>query len=327
MNKAKLPGVIFLLLLSIASCFGSSYDPLQIEPSKNGQQNDLSVYDKKRSRGIPIRVYLPDRSDPAPVVLFSHGLGGTKEGSSYLGAHWSSRGYAVVFLQHAGSDDSVWKSQARGQRMAAMKQAASLENLLLRVKDVSAVLDQLEAWNKENGNKLFGRLDMSRIGMSGHSFGAVTTQAVSGQSYSGGGQRFTDRRIRAAIMFSPSIPRAGSPSVAFGSVSIPWMLMTGTKDTAPIGHTDVASRLNVYPNLPAGSKYEVVLDRAEHSAFSERALPKDSEPRNPNHHRVVLALSTAFWDAYLSDDVQARAWLDGDGPNSVLEEKDKWQYK
>jgi predicted dienelactone hydrolase len=26
-----------------------------------------------------------------------------------------------------------------------------------------------------------GRLDMNKIGMSGHSFGAVTTQAVSGQ--------------------------------------------------------------------------------------------------------------------------------------------------
>jgi hypothetical protein len=42
----------------------------------------------------------------------------------------------------------------------------------------------------------------------------------------------------------------------------------------------------------------VVLNNAEHSAFTDRALPSDHEPRNPNHHRVILALSTAFWDVF-----------------------------
>jgi len=56
-------------------------------------------------------------------------------------------------------------------------------------------------------------------------------------------------------------------------------------------------------------------------------LPGDKEARNPNHHRAILALSTAFWDAYLRGDAAARAWLDGDGPRSVLEPKDRWQKK
>jgi hypothetical protein len=47
--------------------------------------------------------------------------------------------------------------------------------------------------------------------------------------------------------------------------------------------------------------------------------------RNPNHHRVILALSTAFWDAYLRGDAQALAWLNGSGPRSVLEAADLWQ--
>lgn len=87
------------------------------------------------------------------------------------------------------------------------------------------------------------------------------------------------------------------------------------------------SRLAVFPSLPPGSKYALVLFRAEHSAFTDRALPGDSEPRNPNHHRIVLALSTAFWDAYLGKDPEARKWLDGDGPRSVLEARDTWQIK
>lgn len=45
----------------------------------------------------------------------------------------------------------------------------------------------------------------------------------------------------------------------------------------------------------------MALHNPEHSAFTDRPLPGDTDPRNPNHHRAILALSTAFWDAYLRD--------------------------
>jgi predicted dienelactone hydrolase len=189
------------------------------------------------------------------------------------------------------------------------------------------VLDQLEKWNAAADHPLNGRLDMQHVGMSGHSFGAVTTQAVSGQSFARGEAQFTDERIKAAILFSPSAPRRGTPADAFANVRLPWLLMTGTNDSAPIGDQTAESRLKVFPALPRGGKYEVVLDGAEHSAFTDRALPGDRNERNPNHHRAILALSTAFWDAYLKNDVPARTWLDGEGPRSVLEEKDRWQRK
>jgi len=66
---------------------------------------------------------------------------------------------------------------------------------------------------------------------------------------------------------------------------------------------------------------------AEHSSFSDRSLPGDTGKRNPNHHRAILALSTAFWDAYLQGNAAAKDWLDGDGPRSVLEKQDRWQPK
>jgi len=267
----------FGLFASVAAA--QAYDPLAVPESGRIEVSELAVKDESRQREIPLRVYLPATNDPAPLILFSHGLGGTRTGCAYLGKHWSARGYVAVFLQHPGSDDSVWKNQPLAGRMAAMKQAASLQNTLLRLRDVPAVLDQLETWNGQAGHALAGRLDMTRVGMSGHSFGAVTTQAVSGQAARLGGQRFTDQRIRAAIAFSPSSPRGGDPSFAFGSVKIPWMLMTGTKDTSPIGDQTVESRLDVYPHLPAAiDKYELVLHGAEHSAFTDRALPGDTDP-------------------------------------------------
>jgi len=312
----------------LAARGAAGYDPLSAPAASAIRHTDFTVRDQARQRDIPLRVYLPSGEAPAPVALFSHGLGGTRQGSAYLGKHWAARGYVAVFLQHPGSDDSVWKDQPSARRMEAMNQAASGPNFRLRVQDVPAVLNQLEAWDKAEGHALSGRLDLTGVGMSGHSFGAVTTQAVSGQSFAGRGAVFTDPRIKAALAFSPSSPRGGGdPKAAFGSVKIPWMLMTGTKDVAPIGGADVASRLAVYPALPPGDKYELVLHDAEHSAFTERALPGERGTRNPNHHRAILALSTAFWDTYLRQDAAARAWLRGDGPRAVLEERDRWQFE
>jgi predicted dienelactone hydrolase len=303
------------------------YDPMAVAAAITPAPVDFTVKDAQRQREIPIRVYLPAKAAGAPVVLFSHGLGGSREGSAYLGYHWACRGYAAVFLQHPGSDTSVWRDEAPAQRMGAMRKAASAENFMLRVKDVPAVLDQLDRWNRAEGHALAGRLDLTRVGMSGHSFGAVTTQAVSGESFAGMGKAFTDARIKAAVMFSPSSPRRGDAAAAFGGVKIPWMLMTGTKDVALIGDADMKSRLAVYPALPPGGKYELVLHGAEHSAFTDRTLPGDTEKRNPNHHQVILALSTAFWDAYLRQDAAAKAWLDGEGPAMVMEKDDRWQRK
>ena len=87
-------------------------------------------------------------------------------------------------------------------------------------------------------------------------------------------------------MLSPSRPAAGDPQKAFADVKIPWMLMTGTKDVAriggaTIGAADVESRLAVYPALPPGNKYELVLDGAEHSAFTDRAAPRRDAPAQP----------------------------------------------
>jgi predicted dienelactone hydrolase len=316
-----------LWLIAAPLAHAAEYDPLAVQAAEPIKSFDLSVTAAARKREIPLRIYLPADKAAAPVVLFSHGLGGTRAGNKFLGEHWAARGYVAVFLQHPGSDASVWKTERPAQRLAAMKAAASAENFLLRVQDVPAVLDQLAVWNKQADHDLHGRLDLERIGMSGHSFGAVTTQAVCGQTMALGGQRLTDKRLRAAVIFSPGSPRRGKPEDAFGAVRIPWLLMTGTKDTSPISDQDVESRLAVYKHLPPGDKYELVLDKAEHSAFTDRPLPGDTEPRNPNHHRVILALSTAFWDAYLREDPAARDWLQSDRPAALLEKADRWQRK
>lgn len=314
-----------LLIQVWASGLRADYDPL-LTAKALPEWKDLLVEDERRSREIPIRVYLPTDQAAAPVVLFSHGLGGNREGSAFLGKHWAARGYFAVFLQHPGSDDGVWKNTPLAQRRTSLRQSANQENFLLRAQDIPAVLDQLKLWNMDAAHAFAGRLDQKRIGMSGHSFGAATTQAVSGQTFPVG-QYVTDPRIKAAVVMSPSGPDNGDTHQAFGDVKIPWMLLTGTQDITIINRADAKSRLVVFPALPPSRKYELVLNKANHSVFTERAFSSEPESRNPNHHRAILAVTTAFWDAYLRDDAEARKWLDGETVRSVLEKDDQWQKK
>ncbi len=169
LQKMLFVGWLCQCLVTVAQ---AAYDPLQVSATEKIEQFTFTVTDKARQRDIPIRVYLPTAKTPAAVVLFSHGLGGSRDNNPYLGNHWAKRGYVVVFMQHPGSDEGVWKNAAPLQRMTEMRKAASAENFALRVKDVPAVIDQLTVWNKEQGQQLHQRMNLEKIGMSGHSFGA-----------------------------------------------------------------------------------------------------------------------------------------------------------
>ena len=103
---------IALALLLSLSCLAIS----------NGQQTggatttDLEPLDSDRNREVPVKIYLTPSNEPQPVVLFSHGLGGSRNASPYLGNHWAENGYIAVFVQHKGSDSSIRNGTGPGQR-------------------------------------------------------------------------------------------------------------------------------------------------------------------------------------------------------------------
>lgn len=317
--------LFFIMFISVYPYF-AAYDPLSVQ--NTFKDYDLIVHDSMRGRDVPIYVFAPVESGNYPVVLFSHGLGGSRLMGQYLGKHWAERGYVAVYIQHPGSDDSIWKGKARAEIIDSLKDAVSIENFILRVDDVKAVLDQLAVMNGDAGSPLFNKLNLDEVAMTGHSFGAVTTQAVSGQLLKNGTIGLRDARIKAAVIFSPSSPMVKSEAErSFSQVDMPWLLMTGTDDVVAIANQTVDSRKAVFKALPEGSKYQVVLNGAEHSAFTDRALPGDKKPRNPNHHRSILALSTAFLDAFLKSNQDALNWLNGIGPSQILDKADVWSKK
>lgn len=301
----------------------SGYNPLTVTDKKVISKT-FEVTDSKRDRVLPLRIYLPEITGPAPVIFFSHGLGGSCDNNPYLGNHWAKRGYVVVFVQHPGSDESVWKNIPKTDRMVAMSAAASGQNLVLRVQDIPVVIDTLTSWNADPKHPLHGRLNLKKIGMSGHSFGAVTTQTLAGQTLALGQTSFAEPRITAAIMMSPSPPKAGDPAKAFSTIHIPCLLMTGTEDSSPIGNSKAEDRLKVFPRLKKADAWQVVFDKATHSSFGEREMTGKTNEAT-RYHRAILALSTAFWDAQLRGDSAALAWLKSSAARSVLIETDRWE--
>ncbi|MGF1678705.1 MAG: alpha/beta hydrolase family protein [Candidatus Methylacidiphilales bacterium] len=313
----------FLILLSLVVPLNA------VEARVDATSTSLLVepVDASRQRVVPLKFYLPALDKPVPVVLFSHGLGGSRNNNAYLGTSWAEAGYAAVFMQHLGSDESVWKDAPPLRRMSELKKAASRQAALDRVQDVTFVIDQLEQWNATQGHALQGKLDLSKIGMSGHSFGAVTTQGVMSQKRSGVSR--AELRIKAFLLMSPSTPRFGTSQSRYGDIHLPVLCMTGTEDGSPIEKDfDPLTRQEVYAALPVGDKYQLVFEGGHHFVFGDRDL-LGREQRDSRHHPAIQKISIAFWDAYLKGEKKAKTWLQSEALKTELrlDPKDRWEWK
>jgi predicted dienelactone hydrolase len=270
--------------------------------------------DTARDREVPIKIYYPDDGDgPFPVIVFSHGLGGTREGYEYLGRHWASNGFVSVHLQHKGTDDSVWKGKLKP--MEAMRDATKeLSNSVNRPKDVSFVVDRLEKINTEP-SPLQNKLDLDRLGMSGHSYGAWTTLAIAGESAAGLVKEeplLADSRFKAVIAMSAPVPgpkRKELLDKTFSGVKIPVFHMTGTLDDSPIGETKAAERRLPFDHIACGDQYLVTFNGGDHMIFGGRSRKIGNNKQDEVFRKYILISSTAFWDAYLKEDAKAKSWL------------------
>lgn len=299
---------------------------------------DETWTDATRSRDIPVRLRWPAGEGPCALVIHSHGLGGSRAGGAAWGEAWRAAGFAVLHLQHPGSDTAVW--QQGGLRGA--RQAASAEQYLARIADARFALDEIERRRAAGG--AWGRVRLDAIGFSGHSFGARLTQALAGERAAGRWRAkrtegLAEPRLRAFIAFSPGFNERdglddGTLSQRFGAITRPFLAITGTDDDSMlVGDASNAARRAVYRGLPPGARAQLVLDGADHATFGGGTGVERAEGRNgrrgpraieleAQHRRVITAISSDWWRWRLLGDEAARERLRNP---SGLVPADLWQ--
>jgi predicted dienelactone hydrolase len=256
---------------------------------------DVEWFDAARNRNVPARIYAPVGPTSLPVIIFSHGLGNSRFGYSYLGEHWASHGYVSVHPEHLGANFEV-ERHGLWRLFRAGFDRRNWRNVPL---DIRFVIDQLQG-DAALPEPLRGRIDRSRIGVSGHSLGAYGALAIGGMSVlfpDGSVFIFRDDRVRAAVPISMS--ENFKPS-SYGTVAIPMLHLTGTHDSSIFYGTLPRKRRIPYNSIPRSDQYLVVIRGANHSTFSD-----EERPGNRPAHDVIRASTLLFWNAYLKGDPAA----------------------
>ena len=280
------------------------------------------------NRVVPVKIYYPaDLTTPCPVIIFSHGLGGSREGYVYLGEAWAAHGYISVHVQHAGSDTDALRGLRPPENFR--KAATDPANATNRPLDIRFAIDRLTGLNHDDAFPLHDRLDLDRLGVAGHSYGAFTTMAVVGARIPPPGDkpRYLDPRIKAAIAMSTPATAGTDTDAVFDAVRIPVFHMTGTEDGAPgefkapmvdaiVGNTSPAQRRRPYDHTRHAPAYLLTFKGGDHMVFSGRLTKK--RPTDAPFQTLVCSGSLAFWDATLKGDAKAKQWLEGGGFTQAL---------
>jgi predicted dienelactone hydrolase len=263
-----------------------------------------TLHDARRNKDVEISIEYPTRGGPFPVIVWSHGYGGSNQSYEPLVSYWVSNGFVVIRPSHADKgaladlmrdtirdayqqrpDDRTRRQQQRPQPqpqsaqgqppapppfrpnpMEAIWEKEREPQWRDRAADVILVLDQLSDLTNRFP-ELREKVDATKIGVGGHSYGALTAMMVGGVGMT------ADPRVKALLLMSPPGPAAnrGLTQQSFLSLRLPVMFMTGTRDRGATETEDAAWRKQAFEFAQAGAKYLSVIEGATHTTFTGRS--------------------------------------------------------
>jgi predicted dienelactone hydrolase len=205
-------------------------------------------------RSFPIDVYLPDTTQPQPVVVISHGLNSDRQSYAYLAQRLASYGFGVIVPEHPGSNK---------QRLQALfegfgRDVAEPVEFLDRPLDIQFLLDAVQKLSNEDPN-FKNKLDLQNVGIIGQSFGGYTALASVGAPLNfeqlrqdcskrlnttlnislilqcqalrlpAAPYQLADPRIKAAIAINPFASAVFGPK-SMAKVQVPTLIVAGSAD-------------------------------------------------------------------------------------------------
>lgn len=298
-----------------------------LEPAQIFIEKCEWVDSSRENRVVPYKIYTPqlEAGQTCPVIVWSHGLGGSRDGAGFISRYVAAHGYVIIHIQHAGTDSSLWEGKPGHPwdiiRATHIPRKATLQ----RFRDVPFVLHQIAQTAKPF-------YDLENLGFCGHSFGAMTTQVMAGQWRGHGKYRYSlhDPRIQAGILYSP-VPvknkRQQPPAAYYGGIKIPLLVMTGTDDESPLENFGYEMRREVFDHSGGPEQHLVILQDGDHMVYNGSRGKLGVNPKRDVHERIIRVLSLAFWDAYLKQDQAAKEWLTGSGVRAWLGEEASYIFR
>lgn len=315
--------MVAVLILPLASLTALA-QPITPDPGPLAVRDtgEFTIHDDSRDKDLPIRVRAPEPTDehpgPFPLIIFSHGMGGASNAFPALGDYLASHGFVVVYPTHSDSI-RLRRQQAKdkGTKRSRLRGTTSVD-LGDRVADVSFILDALDEVEAELDAP--GLIDRDKLGMAGHSAGAMTTQAVGGLRFfvwgMGKGSTMTDPRLDAfAVISGQGTARRSITEDSWADIDKPWLVITGSEDQIKIGNETPATRRHPYEYAPAdGTKYLLFLEGATHSSYQGKGIGAPLDGGSPDNVEWIVEVTNmsilAFFNAHLKDNEAAKVWLD-----------------
>ena len=296
--------VLVLLVATATTARGAAAELYKVAPGQfePGLASAVEVHIPERNRNLLLRVNYPKGAGPFPLIVFFHGALCSADGYAELADHWASHGYVVILPSHPEAGRS-----ARGSPEQQIKTFRG------HVADMSSILDSVDAIATRI-TPLGDAIDPSRVAAAGHSMGALIATIVGGLPRlepDGSHLSLEDERFDALVLLSGPGPLPGTPQNGWGSVTLPTLATTGTRDHANRGGEGATWewRLGAYKLTPPGNKYGLVIDQADHFLGGMICAERADGPPDRKAFAIVKSVSTAFLDAYLKDNQQASDYL------------------
>ena len=295
------------------------------------QKKTLTYHNpKRRGKGL-FDLYQPQGVRPkdraTPLIAISHGVASNRQTFAYLGRHLASHGFAVAIIEHEEISLDWFAGVLTGK-----KPFPRANNLIEQPLDISYAIDRLESESQ---------IDTQRVGLIGQSFGGYSVLALAGGTLSHrttaaceeealnvlldlstlaqctfnrlerSTAQLKDPRIKAVMAINPMARIFGQAGM--DAIDIPTAIVSGTNDLIM---PTVAEQIEPFAWLGRNpNKYLVLVKPGTHFSFLQEGLgilpvPDTAVgPRPIYAHSMLKAVSTAFFQSYLEQDISYQNYI------------------
>ena len=266
---ALLAGLLFAAIPANGALAGDTAAPDMAHAAKSFVDQTRTIkasmgFAGSATRRIDVQVWQPSGDGgPWPLVVFSHGTFGRSDNAMHIVRELVSHGYMVAAPDYPLTSSNAWTKV----------RFADISDVANQVKDVSFIITSLLA-----DPELGPRIDREKIGVAGHSLGAVTSY------FTAFGRQVRDPRVKAVALTGGADPvqtaienDMGLWGTGHTAIRLPALFLTAEKD--------IFARTTGRPGAAfarvEGPKYEVFIRGGAHSWFGDRT-ERPADNKNPD---------------------------------------------